>query len=79
MTSQELNTEIIDRLVLLQQSIDKLESRIINLENNVVSTNRRLTNHISFIDSVFNAIKSPLFYIMNKINMFALLNDKEDS
>jgi hypothetical protein len=58
----------------LLNEIKKLRSIIENLEHKVDNTNGVIINHIKFINSVFDTIKKPLYFIMNKIN--ALLLEK---
>lgn len=48
--------------------IRKLREDIKNLEKNQSETNLVLRNHISFIESVFDKLKKPLFFVMDKVN-----------
>jgi hypothetical protein len=46
------------------------------LNNKIDILNNRLENHINLIENIYNGIKKPLFFIMNRINNIFLLNDK---
>jgi hypothetical protein len=62
----------------LINEIKQLRSIIENLEIRVNNTNDVLINHISFINNVYNTIKQPLFYIMNKVNNIQFLKLKNN-
>lgn len=62
----------------LEKKIDNLEKKIDNLEtkldkiydlitNNVVNSCNKMNNHIKFIENVYETIKMPMFFIVNKI------------
>lgn len=59
------------------EEIKKLQMQIVNLEKRVDSTNNILINHIGFINNVFNTIKRPLLFIMNKVNVLLQLEDHD--
>ena len=63
----------------LEIKIDKIEKNIEKiltiLENNIGPNCSRMNSHISFIESVYNNVKSPMDYICNTINRFSLVNN----
>ena len=62
MQSQEIsNSDLLNE-------IKKLQAQITNMEQRIDNANNILINHIGFIDRVFDTIKRPLFYLMNKVN-----------
>lgn len=69
--------DLIFEIKELHNQISLMNKTIINLENKVENTNNVLINHIGFIDSVFNSIKRPLYFIMNVANKFLALEDSE--
>ena len=59
--------ESIDRKLV---AIDKIEKRLQVIEDKlqyVQDSGIRMNNHISFVESVYDTVKYPFFYIMNKI------------
>jgi hypothetical protein len=66
------NNQLIKELI---EEIKKLQNKVETLENRVDHANNVLINHIGFIDNVFNSIKRPLFFIMNKVNGLLLLEN----
>jgi UDP-glucose 4-epimerase len=64
-------SEVLKEMKLLREKINTLEQEVKN-------TNLTLINHINFISSVYEGIKRPLTYIMNKVNNVLLINDRDD-
>ena len=62
-----MENQIISNIELLNE-IKKLQSQIIAMEKRINTSNDIIINHIDFINKVFNTIKLPLFFIMNKVN-----------
>lgn len=58
--------------------IRKLHEKINTLESKIDKSNEILFDHINFIHKVFDVLKTPLFFIMNKINIIYLLNNKNN-
>jgi len=71
MTEKEYKDELIQEIRLLREKVCLLEKEIHN-------TNNTLVNHIEFINNVYESIKRPLTYIMNKVNNVFLLDNKEN-
>jgi hypothetical protein len=61
---------------LLNIEIAKLNRKIDDLTIQIDDSNKIVVNHINFIESVYNYIRRPLFFMVNKINNIFLLNDK---
>ena len=61
----------------LEQKIDNLEQKIDDiynlLSNNVVNSCDKMNNHINFIENVYDKIKMPMFFIINKIKYLSNL------
>ncbi len=67
-----------DKLDKIEDRIEKLEEKIdylIELMKENSQKCEKMSNHIDFIDSIYDNVKSPLGYLCNKINSFTN-NDK---
>lgn len=64
----ELEKKIYD----IEKKIDKI---LLILESDISPNCSRMDTHISFIESVYNNVKSPMDYICNSINRFRLINN----
>ncbi len=69
-----METKQVSNIELLNE-IKKLQIQIINLEQKINNTNELFVNHINFINNVFDKIKQPLFFIMNKVNSLLQLEN----
>lgn len=63
---------------ILLKEIKNLQLQIINLENKIDNSNNILINHIGFINGVFETIKRPLYYIMNKVNIYLHIDNQNE-
>ena len=63
-----MNEDLLKEIRLIRETVENLEKKIDN-------TNNVLVTHISFINRVFDTIKQPLFYVMNKVNSLLLLEN----
>ena len=59
------NKEILERI---EERLDKIFEI---LENRVTKNCEKMSNHIDFIDTVYDNVKSPLAYICNKVKSIA--------
>lgn len=56
--------------------IKLLKIEILSLNNKIDTLTNALNTHINFVENIFNYVKKPLFFIVEKINNIFLLNDK---
>lgn len=75
------NDKILNILIKLENDIKNLNEKMINLESKVdkigdkidrnITTNcKKMSEHIDFIENVYDNVKNPLGYICNKLNYF---------
>lgn len=64
---------IIEKLDIIEEKLDKLEKDIKILKNG----NENINEHITFIDNVYDTIKSPFYYILNKVNYIDKIPEKQ--
>lgn len=68
---------ILDKLNCLTKRLDTIEKNINTIDKNIdtikknieylTKGNDKMLNHISFIENVYDTIKSPFYFILNKI------------
>ncbi len=56
--------------------IQLLKMEIHDLNNKIDALTNNLNTHIKFVEHIFNYVKKPLFFIVEKINNIFLINDK---
>jgi hypothetical protein len=65
-----------------EEKIDALENKIqllISKMEKLEYTCDKMSNHIDFIDSVYNRVKMPLYWICDKVNVLTYRDNKEDN
>lgn len=76
MTGKDNNIlTIINKLDKILERLDKIEDDIKYLKNG----NDNMTSHISFIESVYDTIKNPLYFVMNKFKTIEKIPDTPKS
>tara|TARA_Y100001938_G_C7982528_1_gene375161 strand:+ start:374 stop:586 length:213 start_codon:yes stop_codon:yes gene_type:complete len=68
-----------NKIDILDSKIEKLEKDIEKilyiLENNIEPNCSRMNTHISFIEKIYENVRSPMDYVCNTINRF-YISDK---
>jgi hypothetical protein len=62
--------ENIDKKLENLDKMDDIENRLQTIETKlqfIQDSGIRMNNHISFVESIYNTVKVPFYYIMNKI------------
>lgn len=67
-----MEREILDKLNEILTRLDKIEADIQHLKNG----SDTMTEHISFIETVYDTIKNPFYFIMNKIKPIENIPEK---
>lgn len=65
--------KILDKLEDIEKRLEVLETEMIYIKQS--STN--MNEHISFVENVYDTIKSPFYYVMNKIKPIENIPVKE--
>jgi len=68
-----------NKIFILESKINKIEKDIVKilyiLENNIEPNCSRMNTHISFIEKIYENVRSPMDYVCNTINRF-YISDK---
>ena len=67
----EEKTEIINLLNEINKKLDRIEERLIKLEN----TQTKMDTHIDFIEDIYENIKHPLNYVTSKVNNYLSISN----
>ena len=78
----ETQEKIINKIDKLETNINALESNINRLETKLdkilellEKDCKKMTDHIDFIENVYDNVKSPFYYLIDKVNSLALLSN----
>jgi hypothetical protein len=75
MCEKEDNVDILNKLDEIVKRLDRIEEDIKYLKNG----SDNMTEHISFVENVYDTIKSPFYFIMNKVRPIHEIPDKPKS
>ena len=74
--------QIINKIIQIENKIDKLETNMNRLESKLdklleilEKDCKKMTDHIDFIENVYDNVKSPFYYLMDKVNSLSLLSN----
>lgn len=57
--------ELKEMIRILINKVDKINN---NIDTNVVTECKKMGNHISFIENVYENVQRPMWYLCNKVN-----------
>lgn len=70
--------QIINKILQIENKIDKLETNMNRLESKLdklleilEKDCKKMTDHIDFIENVYDNVKSPFYYLMDKVNLLS--------
>ena len=83
---QDETQEKIIKILQIENKIDKLENKLESNMNRLETKLdkilellekdcKKMTDHIDFIENVYDNVKSPFYYLMDKVNSLALLSN----
>ena len=64
---EESTDNIINILSDINKNLVIINSKLINIEKNVIIECKKMGSHINFVENVYENVKQPLGYINNKI------------
>lgn len=65
--------EILEKLNKIEEKLEIIQNDI----NDIKKSSNNMDNHISFIETVYENVKSPFYYIMNKITLIETTETKQ--
>ena len=83
---QDETQEKIIKILQIENKIDKLENKLESNMNRLETKLdkilellekdcKKMTDHIDFIENVYDNVKSPFYYLIDKVNSLALLSN----
>ena len=66
-----MNEEILEKIVALESRCERMEQKIDKLLELLEKDCKKMTNHIDFIENVYDNVKSPFYYLMDKVSLLS--------
>ena len=63
--------QIVHKIIQIENKIDKLETKLDKLLELLEKDCKKMTDHIDFIENVYDNVKSPFYYLMDKVNLLS--------
>ena len=69
-----IDQEILDiheKLVALETRYERIEQKLDKILELLEKDCKKMTDHIDFIENVYDNVKSPFYYLMDKVNLLS--------
>ena len=66
-----MNEDIHDKIVFLEIRFERMEQKIDKILELLEKDCKKMTDHIDFIENVYDNVKSPFYYLMDKVNLLS--------
>jgi len=66
--------EIYDKITL-ETRCERIEQKLDKILELLEKDCKKMTDHIDFIENVYDNVKSPFYYLMDKVNSLSLLSN----
>jgi uncharacterized protein YaaN involved in tellurite resistance len=66
--------EIINKIIELEKCCERMETKMDKILELLEKDCKKMTDHIDFVENVYDNVKSPFYYIMDKVNSVSLLS-----
>lgn len=72
MTQINLNeNDILEKIVILESRCERMEQKLDKILELLEKDCKKMTDHIDFIENVYDNVKSPFYYLMDKVNLLS--------
>ena len=72
-----INENILEKIVSLKNRSEQIEQKLNKILELLEKDCKKMTDHIDFIENVYDNVKSPFYYLMNKVNSLSLLSTNQ--
>lgn len=63
--------DIHDKIVALETRCERIEQKLDKILELLEKDCKKMTDHIDFIENVYDNVKSPFYYLMDKVNLLS--------
>jgi len=63
--------DIHDKIVALENRCELIEQKLDKILELLEKDCKKMTDHIDFIENVYDNVKSPFYYLMDKVNLLS--------
>ena len=66
-----IDDEVINKIIELEKRCERMETKMYNILEILEKDCKKMTVHIDFIENVYDNVKSPFYYLMDKVNILS--------
>ena len=66
-----IDEEIMNKIVELEKRFEQMETKMDKILELLEKDCKKMTDHIDFVENVYDNVKSPFYYIMDKVNILS--------
>lgn len=63
--------DIYDKIFALESRCERIEQKMDKILELLEKDCKKMTDHIDFIENVYDNVKSPFYYLMDKVNLLS--------
>ena len=63
--------KIVDKITELENRCERMEQKMDKILDLLEKDCKKMTDHIDFIENVYDNVKSPFYYLMDKVNLLS--------
>ena len=63
--------KIIDKITELENRCERMETKMDKILELLEKDCKKMTDHIDFVENVYDNVKSPFYYLMDKVNLLS--------
>ena len=67
---------IMNKIIELEKRCERMESKMDKILELLEKDCKKMNDHIDFIENVYDNVKSPFYYLMDKVNSVSLLSNR---
>ena len=68
---QDKIPNIMDKIIELENRCERMEQKMDKILELLEKDCKKMTDHIDFVENVYDNVKSPFYYLMDKVNLLS--------
>jgi len=64
-------TNLINKMIELENRCERMETKMDKILELLEKDCKKMTDHIDFIENVYDNVKNPFYYLMDKVNLLS--------
>jgi hypothetical protein len=70
-TNNDEKDEVMNKIIELEKRCERMETKMDKILELLENDCKKMTDHIDFVENVYDNVKSPFYYLMDKVNILS--------